>query len=115
MSAAEQTSALETAMAIAERLAAYQFAGYVLTLDSERIVTLAAEVRRLREACGGMEADAKLLDFLESQGQGRKWIARDSITGRGYRLHQANDASHPTARAAIAAAMAAALSNSQEV
>jgi len=50
-------------------------------------------------------ADTKRLDFLENQGGGRRWVARDSLTNRGYRLHQSNDAEYETARAAIDAAM----------
>ena len=50
--------------------------------------------------------DAERLDFLDAMGAG--WIARHSVTGRGYRLHQDRDGSHPTARAAIDAAIRAA-------
>lgn len=31
--------------------------------------------------------DASLLRFIESQGDGSGWVARDSTTGRGYRVH----------------------------
>jgi hypothetical protein len=51
--------------------------------------------------------DTELLDFLESQGTlGLSWVARDSVNGRGYRLHQISyDDWHymamPTARQAL--------------
>ena len=48
--------------------------------------------------------DKERLDWLEAraQGYGHGWIARDSTTGRGYRLHESSQpAAVPTARAAI--------------
>lgn len=36
-----------------------------------------------------LEADAERLDWLQAQGfAGLGWVARNSTTGRGYRLHQ---------------------------
>lgn len=55
---------------------------------------------------GAEPTDAERLDFLDAMGAG--WIARHSVTGRGYRLHQDRDGPHPTARAAIDAAIRAA-------
>lgn len=52
------------------------------------------------------KTDTELLNFLEAQGSGEPWVARQSGTGRGYRLHNDKDGKHATARAAIAGAMA---------
>ena len=53
--------------------------------------------------------DTERLDWLESQTNGMRWIARGSITGRGFRLHnEPSESFGPTsncARAAIDAAM----------
>ena len=48
--------------------------------------------------------DAELLDFLDCM-NGFKWLARQSVTGRGYRVHQAPDGVYDTARQAIRAAI----------
>lgn len=60
-----------------------------------------AELSALRE-------DRARLDFLESQGDGSAWVARQSETGRGYRLHNTsrgeNQGARPTVREAIDAA-----------
>lgn len=54
-------------------------------------------------------SDTALLDFLEKQGQGKRWIARPSRLGRGYRLHNCEadefPVTHTTAREALAAAV----------
>lgn len=43
------------------------------------------------EACA--ISDTELLDWLEAQGApGMNWIARKSVTGRGFRLHQSPSA-----------------------
>lgn len=52
-----------------------------------------------------LEKDAERLNFIESMGYGIGWIARNSTTGRGYRLHNDKDGTHITARGAIDAAM----------
>ena len=53
--------------------------------------------------------DTKRLDWLASQGlRGLRWVARPSITGRGYRLHQSTmigEAMGDTPRQAIDYAM----------
>lgn len=52
--------------------------------------------------------DSELLDWLESQGSGDPWVARQSTTGRGYRLHNDKDGKHATVRVAISRAIEAA-------
>lgn len=48
--------------------------------------------------------DAQILDFLDAKGG--NWVARNSTTGRGYRVHQSESmGGHATARAAIKDAM----------
>lgn len=52
--------------------------------------------------------DKQRLDWLEKQGDGSNWVARQSTTGRGYRLHNTTRMDyegHPTVRQAIDAAM----------
>jgi len=55
--------------------------------------------------------DKELLDWLDSKTDGSSWVARQSTTGRGFRLHNTGrDDSHwpiarGTARGAIEAAM----------
>ena len=53
----------------------------------------------------GDAKDAELLDFLDSM-NGFKWLARQSVTNRGFRVHQAPDGIYDTARQAIRAAIA---------
>jgi hypothetical protein len=51
--------------------------------------------------------DKERLDWLDGKNRSNLgWVARESTTGRGYRVHQATDAPHPSARAAIDAARA---------
>jgi hypothetical protein len=67
---------------------------------------LIAEAKALRK-------DKARLDWLESKSDGSSWVARGSVTGRGFRLHNTgSDDSHfvltrSTARGAIDAAMEA--------
>lgn len=53
--------------------------------------------------------DTELLDWLEKQTNGDNWVARESSTGRGFRLHNIlpaqESATYKTAREAIAAKM----------
>ena len=49
------------------------------------------------------QSDSAMLDFLDAKGG--NWLARDSVTGRGYRLHQDPAGLYPSARAALRAAM----------
>lgn len=54
-----------------------------------------------------MRSDTELLDFIEERGTpGFQWLCRESLTGRGYRLHQTRDCDgFKTAREAIMAVM----------
>jgi hypothetical protein len=55
-----------------------------------------------------MPTDTELLNFLEEAGKltKYKWIVRQSVTGRGWRLHQdPKVGEHDTIRGAIEAAM----------
>lgn len=70
---------------------------------------LLAEHKRLQNALEEARKDSARLDWLENQSSRYGgWIARESSTGRGYRLHETSrrEASD-TARAAIDAAMEA--------
>lgn len=51
-------------------------------------------------------ADASRLDYVELQSNGDLWAARNSSTGRGYRLHNDSVYGFHTAREAIDAARA---------
>lgn len=51
--------------------------------------------------------DTALLDFVEAQGDGSPWVARQSGTGRGFRVHNDKDGKHLTVRGAIVGAMCA--------
>jgi hypothetical protein len=64
-----------------------------------RVVRYAAPVP------AGVQGDAARLDFLDAM-PGYKWMARQSTTGRGFRVHQCPDGLHKTARDAIDAAIA---------
>jgi len=60
------------------------------------------------ERINEMPTDTELLNFLEAAGKltRYKWIVRQSIMGRGWRLHQdPKYGLHDTARGAIEAAM----------
>jgi hypothetical protein len=53
-----------------------------------------------------MPTDTERLDWLETKGEGRRWVARISTTGRGYRLITSTATpNYETAREAIDAAM----------
>lgn len=39
------------------------------------------------ETCQQLEEDRERLDWMEAHGNGQPWIARQSDTGRGFRLH----------------------------
>lgn len=60
-----------------------------------------------------VDRDRERLDWLEKQSDGSSWVARQSNTGRGFRLHNTgrddswNDKCRGTAREAIDAAMGA--------
>jgi len=57
--------------------------------------------------------DTEILDWIEKQGNGDKWVARQSVTGRGFRLHNTSGegwgwlpvGGYRTAREAAIAAM----------
>lgn len=76
-----------------------------------RNLMLAVEEKRKKvpnERINGMPTDTELLNFLESSGKltKYKWICRQSVTGRGWRLHQdPKGGKHITVRGAIEAAM----------
>ena len=64
----------------------------------------AAEIRRLEQAIADAIADTKRLDALQAmtKGYGRGWILRESVTGRGMRLHETSQGeAHATVRAAM--------------
>lgn len=48
--------------------------------------------------------DRQRLDWLDSMSDGRCWVARQSTSGRGYRLHNSSGG-HKTVREAIDYAM----------
>jgi hypothetical protein len=58
-----------------------------------------------------LEKDKARLDWLDKQGDGTPWVARQSTTGRGYRLHNSSAKMFPreakTVREAIDNAMKA--------
>jgi hypothetical protein len=63
------------------KLSAVMFRKDRMAWEAERD-TLAAKL-------AAVEADAERLDWLQAQGfAGLGWVARNSTTGRGYRLHQ---------------------------
>ncbi len=74
-------------------------------VDQERTQELKLQISALERRAEDAEEDTRRLDFLElANRQGFSWIARNSVHGRGYRLHQ--DWSMrldgmPTARGAI--------------
>lgn len=50
--------------------------------------------------------DTERLDWLESKGNGNAWVARESLSDRGYRLHNTTKLDgRDTVREAIDAAM----------
>lgn len=55
-----------------------------------------------KKALEQQSEDSRILDFIDSQ-PGFKWLARQSSTGRGYRIHQGSDGVYKTAREAILA------------
>ena len=59
----------------------------------------------LRSALKDAEADKARMDFVERMGRNANWIARNSSTGRGYRLHNSKHGTALSARAAIDDAM----------
>lgn len=67
---------------------------------------IAASISVILTAYESQEADSKRLDWIEAQTNGRSWCARQSSTGRGFRLHNTIYApSSDTAREAIDAAI----------
>lgn len=63
----------------------------------------------VEKAQADLLADKARLDWLDKQGSGQPWIARQSALGRGYRLHNFRNGEFKdggeTVRAAIDAAM----------
>jgi phosphate uptake regulator len=80
-------------------------------LEALKLANLEAaeEIKRLDSEVEAARADAERLDWLESKGDSTDWVARKSMTGRGYRLHNTGfrilEDSHRTVRAAIDATM----------
>ena len=66
---------------------------------------LERELNALRAEVEKLKADKVRLDWMESEGNGNGWIARQSTTGRGFRLHNDSNAEADTCRDAIDAAM----------
>jgi hypothetical protein len=72
------------------------------------LTRMSYEVRELKDRLKAAEKDAERMDFLEGKGSsGLLWVARESATGRGYRVHQLSvgNPGEKTARAAIDAAI----------
>lgn len=84
-----------------------------LERSTEEIHRLTAIIDRLNLEMVDLRKDRERLDWLESKTDGSSWVARESATGRGFRLHNTGrDDSHQfdarsTARGAIDAAIAA--------
>ena len=74
--------------------------------------TLERELQSAQQQLAAAREDSELWEFIESQStRGLLWEARQSSTGRGYRLHQHgpfNEWGFKTAREAVAFAMHAA-------
>lgn len=67
-------------------------------------------IERMDEDIARLQEDRDRLDFLQSRtkGYGKGWIARNSSTGRGCRLHESSrDGATPLVRDAIDAARGA--------
>lgn len=73
-------------------------------IESAATAPLLGRIAELERELEALHKDANRLDFLDSMGNGMKWIARNSNTGRGWRLHNDRDGQHETVRAAIDAA-----------
>jgi len=69
---------------------------------AESVASLQA---KLEAAQAAQPPDTAMLNWLDAQGNGAPWVARQSGTGRGYRLHNDKDGKHATVREAIADAM----------
>lgn len=80
-------------------------------VEQDVLVAAAEAVGKLEWVHPDPTAD-EMLDWVEAQGNGNPWAARQSDYGRGFRLHNSSSeerrtALHATARKAIAAAMRA--------
>lgn len=70
--------------------------------DRDYAEALKRDLGRAVERAEAAEKDSARLDWLESQADHRlTWIARQSTTGRGLRLHQGHESDSKTAREAI--------------
>lgn len=71
-----------------------------LRLENRRLMEEILKLRAIPSARAS-HPDSVRLDWLEKQGNGLWWIARQSTTGRGFRLHQDPHGDYATAREAI--------------
>lgn len=74
--------------------------------SAELIAALLQELIDAPELPADLVRDAALLDWLDAQSNGQGWLARESATGRGFRLHNnSSEAASLTVREAIIAAI----------
>lgn len=68
--------------------------------QAKRAVQLEADCDKWKQRAERYEKDYERINWIESHGDGSGWIARESTTGRGFRVHNSNQ-SHNSLREAI--------------